>query len=126
MKAPRGGQAGFTLLEIVIASLLVSTVMAMLMAAFVNANRWISPEYNVAHYLARQKLEHLYEQVRQDWWDDSSADPQRRLHPDFNPPSRADETVTLDGVAYTRNYTVSAVAADGRDYRKAQVSVEWG
>ncbi len=119
-------QSGFTLIEVIIASLLVSTVMAMLLAAFISANRWVSPEYNVAHYLARQQLERLSEQVRQDWWDVSTTDPEQRLNPAYNPPTRPDETLTLDGLSYTRNYVVSSVTTNGRDYRKAKVTVSWG
>ncbi|GEM_PF-1352728 len=126
MSLPRKSrQAGFTLIEVIIASLLVSTVMAMLLAAFISANRWVSPEYNSAHYVARQQLERLSEQVRQDWWNVSATDPERRLNAAYNPPDRPAETITLDGVTYTRNYTVSNISANGRDYRKAAVAVQW-
>jgi prepilin-type N-terminal cleavage/methylation domain-containing protein len=119
-------QAGFTLLEVVIAALLISTVMAALLAAFISANRWVNPQFNVAHYLARQQFERLSEQVRQDWWNNSTTDPERRLNAGYNPPTRPDDVLTLDGLDYTRNYVVSDVSPGGRDYRKAKVSVEWG
>ncbi len=90
--------------------------MALLLNAFVNASKWISPENNIAHGLAREKLENLLEEVRQDRWDDAA----RRLHPDYDPPS---EALTLNAVAYTRDYDVEAVT--GRPYRKAKVTVQW-
>lgn len=124
MRRLAAGQGGFTLIEIIIASLLVSTVVSLLLGAFVTANRWISPEYNVAHDLAREQLERLHEQVRQDWWNNFESDPEQRLNPNFNPPDRPDETITLGGVDYTRNYRVDEIA--GKGYRKATVTVQWG
>lgn len=117
---PRGA-AGFTLLEIIIATLLISTVMSVVLAGFVSANKWVSPESNVAYNLGRERLDRLYEFVRQDWWNNTSTDPQRSLNPAYNPPA---ETITLDGMAYTRDYTVSALST--KPYRKAKVTVEWG
>ena len=112
----RKGQAGFTFAELIIAALLITGVMAAVYGSFMTANRWLLPQTNVAFQVARSTMEGLHEAVRMDWW--SAASQPLTLGGPY-----ADGNVTLDGVVYTRTYTVLAVA--GRDYRRVQVDVTW-
>ena|SRR3989338_7717242 len=114
-------QAGFTLVEVSVAGLLLTTLVAGLFAAFIAANRWIKPQDNSAHNLAREKIDRLYEAVRQDWWN-ASGWPLSVGGP------YAEAAISLDGVSYTRTYTITSVDRDGdmvEDYRKADVVVSW-
>ena len=113
---PDRKQTGFTLVELTVATLLLVTVVAGLFAAFVSANRWIKPQSAVASNVARERLETLFEAVRQDWWDVGGR-------PLSIGGPYADGTTTLDGVTYTRTYTVSSVS--GTDYRKVEARVTW-
>ncbi len=134
-------QDGFTLLEIVIAALLLATVSVGLFAAFVSANRWIQQPRNdrandVAFNVARQRLENLYGAVREDWWLDNAAN--RGVNSGLNmtpghtgelmtdPASGETLVVNLDGMDYRRGYRVSAVTIGGAEaYRRAEVNVHW-
>lgn len=113
---------GFTLLEIVIATVLLAGASAGVLSAFVNASRGLTPARNVAHYLASERQELLRESVRQDWWER----PGRPLTP--GGPSD-DGVILVDGTGYRRSWTVEAVNADGADepddYRRVAVRVEW-
>jgi prepilin-type N-terminal cleavage/methylation domain-containing protein len=111
----RRAEDGFTLTEILIAVLLLSTVLAFLLSAFVSAFRWLAPQPAVSALLARQKLEDLYEHVREDWW--------RLGTSELSPGTYPNETVTLDGIDYVRFHTVSQPG--GKQYRKASVVVQW-
>lgn len=113
---------GFTLLEITIAALLFATAAAGVLSAFVNASRALTPGNNTAHYLAAERQEMLREAVRQDWWG-VGGNPLSAGGP-YN-----DGVINLNGVAYTRSWTVAAVNADAAgetdDYRRAVVRIEW-
>ena len=61
-------RAGFTLIEVVIATLIVTTVGAAIMTSFVNAARWANPSDLAAVYDVRGQLDQLNESVRQDTW----------------------------------------------------------
>lgn len=117
----RKDEKGFSLIEIMIAALLVTTVAAGALAMLVNAKRMIRPGNNIAGYLAKDKLESLYEAVRQDWWGVAG-----------NPLSTGGpytDTVTVDGILYNRSYNVTAINANADavpdDYRKVDVTITW-
>ena len=112
----RSGEAGFSLLELMLAALLLSSSVAALFGAFVTASRWMKSDFSAGAYLGAIRLESLYECVRSDWWsqNDKPLSPAGTV---------TDGTVTQDGVVYTRTYTVTPVT--GRDYRKAEVKVTW-
>ncbi len=112
---------GFTLIELMIAALLMATVAAGVLGMLINAKQAIRPGSSIAGYLVKDKLESLYEAVRQDWWGVAG-----------NPLSTGGpytDTVTVNGVTYNRSYNVTAVDAnaDGTtdDYRKVDVTITW-
>ncbi|MBI3315513.1 MAG: prepilin-type N-terminal cleavage/methylation domain-containing protein [Candidatus Omnitrophica bacterium] len=114
---------GFTLVEVIIAALLLTTVGAVLFVAFTSAHRWTQPQNSTAFSLARQTAENLYPAVRQSTWT-SSGNP---LSAGYDS-SAAPETVVLDANSYQRSYKVKAVSPAGgtaKDYRKAEVTVSW-
>ncbi len=117
----RKDEKGFTLIEIMIAALLVTTTAAGALAMFVNAKKMIRPGNNIAGYLAQQKLETLYEAVRQDWWG-LGGRPLTAGGPYA-------DAVTVDGILYNRSYTVTAINANTDavpdDYRKVDVTITW-
>ena len=102
---------GFTLVEVVVAATLLATTVAVVFGALVTARQFAEPEIErgVEANLGREKLDSLYEAVRQDWWNA----PDQPLTPDINLPP---ENITLDGRDYQRHYTVQTVA--GKDYRR--------
>ena len=122
MNPGRLTRRGFTLIETILAALLLSTVVAGMYGAFVSAARWNRPPFNIAHNIAREKLENLYEAVRADWWDTGTTAPAGyRLDVGSYP----DGQVTVDGLAYSREYIVSAVQGGYADYRRVEVKVQW-
>ncbi len=117
-------ESGFTLTEIIISISLFALLAAGLYSAFASAGRWVQPtsnNQNVATYVAAAELEELYPSVREDWWEGAGATGKpltAGTHPSPN--------VTLDAVAYTKTYTVSAVTGTGNpDYRKVEETVSW-
>ena len=107
---------GLTLLELVIAALLLSATVAGLFGAFVTAHRWGTGDNTTAAFLAANRLEALAESVRADWWPVAG-------HPLSQGGPFADGANLLNTITYNRAYTVSDVA--GRDYRRVDVSVQW-
>ena len=118
----KGGEAGFSLVEVVVATVILSTVIVGILRAFISANLFVASqgERTAAADLARQQLEDLYEEVRQDKWNLSN----QKLSPGTT--LGAASTSVVDGVTYTRSYTVSSVN-DGptEAYRKVEVTVTW-
>ena len=117
----RRNEKGFSLIEIMIAALLTATVAAGVLGMLVNAKRAIRPGNNIAGYLAKDKLETLYEAVRQDWWGVGG-----------NPLSVGGPTVdnvTVDNITYNRSYTVTAINANADavpdNYRRVDVTISW-
>lgn len=113
----RRDPAGFTLTEILIATMLLVTVVAFLLSAFVNAAIWTRPQPNVAALLVRQKIENLFEHVRQDWYRTGVAACEMRAAA-YGP-----VTMNLDGSVYERSHTVTQPS--GRQYRKLSVQTSW-
>lgn len=109
---------GFTLMEVVVAMLLVTVVGASIFTAFVNASRWASPSELAAIYDARGKVDQLYESVRQDTWGGGGS---------ALSPGTYTATVTIDGRVYTQTYVVTSVSLDGVNeaYRKVVVTDSW-
>ena len=119
--------AGFTLIEVIVAALLISGVMALLLSAFVTASHWLRPEENVAYDLGREWFENLYERVRQDGWTDAAGPLWPR---DPRDPAYPEQNFDLDGVRYTRAYRVESINADQdrqgiEDYRRVRMTVRW-
>lgn len=64
--------------------------------------------------LARQVLEELYNEVRQDTWGDTATN---RLWYDHS------GSASIDGVVYS--WTVNVSNVTGRDYRRVNVTINW-
>lgn len=110
-------ERGLTLVEVIVAALLVATTVAVVFGAFISANQFTVPEIirSVESNLAREKFEELYQAVRQDWWNQAN----QPLTPNVDPPA---ENITLDGVTYQRSYKVRSVPT--KDYRRVEMTVE--
>lgn len=103
-------ERGFSLLELLIAGAIFSGVVLGVLKVFTSAKSLAPPfiTKGVQSNIAREKLEGLYESVRQDQWTSSS----NALYPGTYTP-------TLSGHATT--YTISNVS--GTDYRKTEITV---
>lgn len=103
-------QRGVSILEILIAGMLLSGVIVGVLKAFTSAQTLAPPfiAKSIQSNLGREKLEGMYESVRQDQWSSSS----NSLYPGTSTPS-------LSGHASTCK--VSNVA--GADYRKVELTV---
>lgn len=115
--------SGFSLVEVVLAAVLLSTVIAVLLRVYATSHLFTASELerSVATNLGRQQLEDLYEYVRQDQW----ATPDLPLSPGTTRGAAA--TVTVGNQNFTRSYTVSSVndANNNEKYRKVLVNVSW-
>ena len=109
-------------MEILIAAMILVLVTVGLLKAFVTARGFQPFQFtrSAAANLAREKLETLYEAVRQDFVGDDAKPLGVGVHVD-------PVIVMPDGLKYTRQYTVSPVDVDGggEDYRKVDVTVSW-
>ena len=108
-------QRGFSLAEILIAGVLLAGVTAGLLRAFTSTQSIISAQHTRSDQsdLVSEKLEMLYEGVRQDWWADSTKPLSSGVH----------DPGTILG--NDLKYTVSPVdpnAAGGEDYRKVKIT----
>lgn len=114
---------GFSLIELLVASLLLTGVVVGFIRVFTPARGFTVTEarLSVERNLDRSMLEDLRQSVRQDTWGITNVN--------TNPlaPGTHTDTVTLNKdtratpKSYTRTYTVTNVA--GRDYRKVEIRV---
>ena len=110
---------GFSLLELLIAALLLATAVAALFGTFVSAAKWIKQEREIGAYLDVARIESLREASRADWWSLSG-------YPLTIGGPYSEATIKLNDIEYTRTYTVSAVTATGSpDYRRVEVVTTW-
>ena len=108
---------GFTLMEILVAMVLMATVGAVAFSSFSSGAKIGQNNRNVAVNVGRGVLENLYEAVRDDWWPNAG-------HPLTPGGPTAQPNVTLNGVTYSSVKTVSSPGG-GTDYRRARVTVCW-
>ena len=111
--------AGFTLLEVLLATMLLVGTVGLLFGAFSTAGQWFQGgglREATGVNLARERLEELYREVRRDTWDTGALNT-------TGGGWISDGVLTLDGVPYTRSYKVDPVP--GADHRKVQVKVQW-
>jgi prepilin-type N-terminal cleavage/methylation domain-containing protein len=104
---PAKSARGFTLIEVVVAALLIGMVAAPLMAAFANAFKFAKlADGNGAGYLINDKIQQLVEFSRADLW----GDPPHINAINTGPMSAGTytEDIVVDGTTYTRSYTVSS------------------
>lgn len=130
MKKRPSRYAGFTIVEILVAIVLLGFVGAIVFSSFSSSAKLAQPnDANTAMNVARGYLESFYEYVRED------------SNYYYNPgtpiattaPGPQARTQNLDGVTYTANYTVNNNTStivdtngDGKeDYRKVKMTVSW-
>ncbi len=101
------GQKGFSLMEVVMAVLLLVAVSGGLFTAFIAASHWTEPEVNTGFNIARQKIEALYTQVAH---------------------NRKDLAESLRGKSDAEGYhseiSVNDVTDEEKDYKKVEVTVQ--
>jgi len=108
---------GFTLLEILVSLLILSIVITGIMSVFIASRRYIvrSRHRLQAANLARQVLEGLYKDVRQDTWDTGGLS--------VGSSKNCGISCSLDNISCTCRYSVNNVS--GYDYRKVDVTINW-
>ena len=108
---------GFTLLEVLIATIVLAGMGAILFGTFVTARLWVvNGSESTPVNLARERLEELQMSVRQDTWNAGDLKVSA-------PAWTAEPAIVLEGTSYTRRTRVSAIPA--RQYRKVEAKVEW-
>ena len=113
----RRNRHGFTLLEVLIATIILAGMGAILFGSFLTARRWVvQATSGVPMNLARERLDELQMSVRMDTWNTG----QMKVSA---PAWTAEPAITLDSVSYTRSTRVSTVPA--MQYRKVEAKVEW-
>lgn len=125
----RTKKVGFTLVEVVVAMLILSTVAAGMLAVFVVGRRSIGLAGHSAQALefAREWAERLKGNVGGHLW--SPSDPDLDVGVDKSTPALTGDLANLEGV---RTYTVENIDADGdltfepeEEYKRATVTVTW-
>ena len=111
-------EAAFSIIEVVVSALLLTTVGATILRSFINASRWSNPVGSTSVYSLRGNLDQLAESVRSDTWDSPSNPLSLGTH---------NSTVTLDGKTHTQSYVVTSVKLDGVNeaYRKVAANDHW-
>lgn len=113
---------GFTLIELVMAALLLTGLMSLIFAALTTANKILNAEQGgLAYYLARNRIERLHEAVRHDWWSDAYASHPLTVKTDPLPTPW--EFVWINYKTHGWRHDVYTVA--GRDYRRVDADVQW-
>lgn len=115
-------QGGFSLMEILMAMVLLGAVGAATMHAFSSSAQVTQSDTGVAYNFTRGLLEEMHERVRQDQWGAPS------LPLSLTSPGPQGQTKSLNGDTYTANYTVTSMDPDGaggEDYRRVTMTVSW-
>ena len=112
---------GFSLMEVLVAMVLLATVGGLTMFSFTNSTQATQPSASVAYNYGRGLMEEMYERVRQDHWTDPGL-PLSLVNP-AQFPVRA-----LNGKTYTPSYTSTKGDLNGdgvEDFRKVKMTVSW-
>ncbi len=125
--------AGFSLVEIIIAMLILTGVGAMTMSAFVSSAKTTQPGANIGYNFGRGIFEKMYEFVRQDQWAAASLPLSLATPGTGGPFTPQGSTTTLNGKTYTAAYTVNGNSgtaidsnSDGKeDFRRVRMTVTW-
>ena len=111
---------GFTLVEIVVAVLLLATAGAVLLPAFANLQRYNSgnPADDVPPFLIARYIEGLYEGARADWWNTGFEG--------IIVNGSTSTNIPLNGINYVLNSEISSVNdASGEIYKKVKARLSW-
>ncbi len=120
--------AGFSLVEIILAMVILSGVGAMTMSAFVSSIESTQPDSSVAYNFGRGILEKMHEFVRQDQWATSSLPLSTTTPGTAGPFTPQGSTKALNGKTYTATYTVTTQDLNvnaQEDLRKVQMTITW-
>jgi len=120
---------GFSLIEVLVAMVLLAGVGGSMIYAFSSSGQVTQSDHGVAYNIARGQLEQLFERVRQDTWPNAALP----LSLQTAPARPAIAPKSLNGKTFTPTYTVnndsSAVVdvnGDGQeDYRRVRMNVSW-
>jgi prepilin-type N-terminal cleavage/methylation domain-containing protein len=117
---------GFTLIEVVLAVVLLASMSVGIYAAIISATKWTQPEVNKGYNVAREKLEALYTSVRQSNWS-NAANPLNTTNAPVTETTSLDSTnyarVTTLGAAINRNSGTGPGQDSEEDYRKVEITV---
>ena len=113
-------QAGFSMLEVVIATALVTIAAGAMYNAFYTSQHFVAPGPHTAVRLIASRVDELKEYVR---CDSISSNPLTQgTYPD-------EQDITLDGTNYNLDRTVNDKNSDPpmlqRNYRTSTISVSW-
>ena len=122
-------QKGFSLIEVLVAMVLLAGVGGAMIFGFSSAGQSVRSDYGIAYNVARGQLEQMYERVRQDTWANASLPLSRQTVPAR--PAIAPKS--LNGKTFTTTYSVNndsnaSIDANGdgqEDYRLVQMTVNW-
>jgi len=131
--------AGFSLIELIIAMTLLVGVGAMTMYSFSSSAKMTQPGGSVAYNLARGLMEQMHEYVRQDHWGDAglplsvATTPSPGTSTALSAFTPQNTSASLNGKTYTATYVVNDGSSsaldtnsDGReDFRKVTMTVSW-
>lgn len=127
---PKRSTRGFSLLEIIIALMLLSGVAMVVMSSFSASTRVVSGggERNVASNFGRSILERMFEYVKADATWTAPGGPLS-----LSAPGPQNVGMALNGQNYTASYSVNSattapIDADGdgeEDYRTVDLTVSW-
>lgn len=110
------GERGFTLVEIIVALMVILVAATGVLASFIAAKRYTVRANHriIAMNLARQKLEMLRAQMRQDTWDSGNLS-----IGNYNESLSSESRLTNA----TRGYQVQAVS--DKEYRRVIMNITW-
>ncbi len=103
---------GLSLVEVVIATLILVTTTGLTYTAFITSTRWIKQSYASAPSLARQVAESFTNAVRADTWNDSGTE--------FSVGSSGSMASEGDEVEWTVSQPLGA-----ESYKRVKVEVSW-
>lgn len=123
LRAKYKKQAGFSLVEVLVATALFAGMVSVLLATFINAKRLAEPALvkGTAANLARAELDKLYNAVDQSTWNLTDV-AQNPIPPSTESPTTvALSDLSLNGKTFQRSYVVSP--AEGHAYRRIVMKV---
>jgi len=127
---------GFTLLEVLVSTVIFAAVVSGLSATFISAKRHLlhTKSKIQAVEIARGQCERLYSQVREDTWDNSENLLTPGTYPSeadiANPPADPTKNYQVEptdnsNIAYNYYYIVSEVDENLEGLRKVEVTINW-
>ncbi|KPK98588.1 MAG: hypothetical protein AMJ95_03620 [Omnitrophica WOR_2 bacterium SM23_72] len=115
------GRVGFTLMEALVSTVLISLVLVGLGNLFLGGKRWMGHRrYQItAAQVGKVFLDPLHMDVRQDNWGENC------LSSNGTNCSSYGGGRTIDGISYSASYNISTPPVDGTNLRRVQLNVSW-